>query len=279
MECVRFGGTIPGEYWGCCCGGIFQNFNQDPDTPASIQLVDGDAAYPIQALNGELAFLGPTLRDIFWQRLRISTFGATDMPNQFFLAVLEQSQIDGSIGKKWLALLKEAGFEFIRTVDNSVYTGAQVGGEKPRWMSPHPNHIFGLFRNIGRGEIKNPFVPPKAWTNLPNVVPEAWAQINNGETLATEQRQKHTEIWNAHGPTKILGESEIVAAGAPVIMAGMRTEFPPELKKTREKKLEARKKANLPVCPSEGTQYLYHDKDEYDEYDECYEDCDCEYPF
>ena len=253
MECLRFGGTIPGEYWGCCAVDIFQNFKQDPDTPASIQLTYGDGGGGVTQ-GGELAFLGPTLRDIFWQRLRVSTFGKNEMPNHAFLAVLEHSQIHNNPGKKWLAILKEAGFEFIRTLDNSVYTGWNTG-------SPHPNYLFGLFRNIGGAVIKDPFTPPKAWMDLPSVAPEQW-DLNEkwGSDLldvAKEQRESHKKIWDAHGPTKIMTESEVRKAGAPVIMAGSRTEFPPMLKADREEKMRKRQAGELTYSPSNGTQLLY----------------------
>lgn len=256
MEFLRFGSSIPGEYWGCCAVDIIQNFKQDPSTKASIQLVSGDGGGGC-TVGGELAFLGPTLEDIFWQRLRVSTFGSGDMPNHAFLAVLEESQISGGVGLKWLKLLKQAGFEFIRTIDNSVYTGEKIGGNG----SAHRNYIFGLFRNIGNGKVKNPFEPPKAWTDLPSVAPEQW-DFNEkwGEDLiefAEEQRKKHTEIWNAHGPTVKMKESEIVAAGAPVIMAGLRSEFPPQKKDVRTDKMERRKAMTLPYVPSSGTQHLY----------------------
>lgn len=255
MEFLRFGSSIPGEYWGCCAGDIIQNFKQDPDTPASIQLVSGDGGGGLTKDN-ELVFLGPTLRDIFWQRLRVSTFGLSDMPNHFFLAVLEQSQIQGDIGKKWLAILKEAGFEFLRAVDNSVYTGSETSEE----CSPHLNYIFGLFRNIGNGKINNPFQPPKAWTDLPEVIPEPWSFISEGNDIATKQRNIHLKIWKEHGPTKIMKESEIVAAGAPVIMAGLRTEFPPEFKKVRENKMAKRKNNTLDYHSAAGTQHIYASK-------------------
>lgn len=254
MEFVRFGGTIPGEYHGCCAVDVIQNFQQDPDTPASIQLVDGDGGYGLTK-DGELAFLGPTLRDIFWNRLRISTFGLSDHPNKAFLAVLEESQLHHDPGRKWLALLKEAGFEFIRRIDNSVYTGSKLGGKG----SPHTNYLFGLFRNIGNGHIKNPFEPPKAWTDLPYVIPEVFDYIRDeGVGIGDTQREIHRQIWDAHGPTKILTLSEVEKSDAPVIMAGMRTEFPPELKSVRDKKLADRKANKTPVRPSPGTQYLYN---------------------
>lgn len=254
MEFNRFGGTIPGEYWGCCAVDIIQNFKQDPDTPASIQLVEGDSGSGMTK-NGELAFLGPTLRDIFWNRLRISTFGMNDHPNKAFLAVLEESQLHNGPGKKWLALLKEAGFEFIRRIDNSVYTGSTLGGKG----SPHTNYLFGLFRNIGNGFIEDPFAPPKAWAELGSVVPEAWEFIRSADAkhISNVSRERHRRIWDAHGPTKILTLSEVEKSGAPVIMAGMRTEFPPEPKSKRDEKLAKRKETNNPFKPSSGTQHLY----------------------
>lgn len=258
MEFLRFGSSIPGEYWGCCAVDIIQNFKQDPDTKASIQLVSGDGGGGLTK-GKEYAFLGPTLRDIFWNRLRISTFGLQDHPNKAFLAVLEESQLHNDPGRKWLALLKEAGFEFIRRLDNSVYTGSSLGGKG----SPHTNYLFGLFRNIGNGYIENPFEPPKAWTDLSGGAPEIFLSDYNAGSkkdmseLADRQRQEHRKIWDEHGPTSILTESEIVAAKAPVIMAGLRTEFPPQKKETREEAMAERKKKNLPYVPMPGTQYLY----------------------
>jgi hypothetical protein len=153
---------------------IIQNFKIDPDEKSSIQLVDGDGGYPCSNANGFM-FAGPTWRDIFWQRLRYGTFGTNDMPNHGFLAILTQSQISGGVGKKWLAILKEAGFEFLRTVDNSVYSGpSTITAPGKGTTSAHPNYVFGLFRNVGHGAIADPYTPPKEWLDLPKVVPEAW---------------------------------------------------------------------------------------------------------
>lgn len=226
MEFLRFGGYIPGEYWGCCAVDIIQNFNQDPDDKASIQMISGDQGTPLTK-DGELLFCGPTWRDIFWQRLRKGTFNSGDKPNHTFLAVLTEGQLVGAIGKKWLAILKEAGFEFIRTVDNSVYTGKDLLGQGTGYVgiSPHLNHIFGLFRNIGNGAVEDPFTPPKAWTDLPEVklgVTDTLGDqgVYNPVEFAKWQQEKDLAIWNAHD-VQPLKESEIVAAGAPVRMAGV----------------------------------------------------------
>jgi hypothetical protein len=164
MECLRFGSSIPGGYWGCCAVDIMQNFKVDPDAPASIQITSGDGGGACLK-DGQLAFAGPTYRDIFNARLRIGTFGKADMPNHAFIAVLTAWQLNEVHGKKWLAILKEAGFEFVRTVSNSVYGGQSLLSGEPTDHSP--NHIFMLVRNIGSGAIKDPFTPPKEWTDLP----------------------------------------------------------------------------------------------------------------
>lgn len=241
MEFLRFGGYIPGEYWGCCAVDIIQNFNQDPDDKASIQIVSGDSGSPITK-DGELVFAGPTYRDIFWQRIRVGTFNSNDKPNHTFLAVLTASQLGSSVGKKWLAILAEAGFEFVRAIDNSVYTGKDVYGVGSYAdYPPHPNYLFGLFRNIGNGKIANPFEPPKEWTKLKRL-PEANDFIqkfgSDVDDFVKERFEKDTEVWNAH-PDGLKKESEIVAAGAPVMMAGLIPKHRVEEKSARIKRLEA----------------------------------------
>lgn len=247
MEFLRFGGNIPGEYWGCCAVCIIQNFKQHPDTPASIQITTGDANTPCM-IGKEMAFAGPTLRDVFTARIRIGTFGNQEMPNHAFLAVLEQSQTSkGSIGWEWMKILKENGFEFLRAIDNSVYTGPTLTGCK----TPHPNYLFGLFRNISNARIPDPFKPPTSWTKLPSVVPEFFP-MEDTAALAAEQTSRQLDIWNA-GKLTLLPESEIVKAKSPVILTGLRTEFPPETREAREAKLKGRE----PPKPSNGIQQLY----------------------
>lgn len=232
MEFLRFGSSIPGSYWGCCACCIIQDFNQDPDQKMSIQLVGGDGGNPVMLGKG-IAFAGPTYRDIFNQRIRFGTFDKRDMPNHAFLAILTENQISGSVGRKWLAILREAGFEFIRSVANSVYTGQNLG--KPSGNGSSMNHIFGLFRNIGTGASADPFTPPKQWTLLPFVVEEAWERINDGKEMTKKQHEVHTAIWNKIGPPKLLTEAEVVAAGAPVIYAGLRSQYPQQPKDARER--------------------------------------------
>jgi len=237
MEFLRFGSSIPGTYWGCCACCIIQNFNVDPDTKSSIQLVSGDGGYPIQGTGGSL-FAGPTYRDIFWQRLRCGTFDSRDMPNHAFLAILTANQINGSIGKKWLEILKSAGFEFVRTVGNSVYSVQGILNELPKTGGTNQNYIFGLFRNIGTGAQSNPFIPPKAWTDLESVIPEAWETLDrhdlSSRQIAEGQFAGHKAVWVHIGKPKFLSEAEIEKAGAPVILAGQRSKNPQEPKASRE---------------------------------------------
>lgn len=235
MEFLRFGSSIPGEYWGCCACDIIQNFKMMPDDKASIQIIGGDGASPVLA-NGELQFAGPTYRDIFMQRIRFGTFNTRDMPNHAFIAILTTNQINGKIGQEWLKILKETGFEFVRTVCNSVYAGTNLA-EPGKFNDSNENHIFMLVRNIGNGAIKNPYMPPKAWQDLPKVVPEAWEGVAcDGEAIAIEVQKIQRDIWDKIGPAKLLTEAEVRAAGAPVVMAGRRLqEAAPKVKPFGEK--------------------------------------------
>lgn len=257
MEFLRFGSSIPGSYWGTCSVCIIQNFKTDPDTAASIEIVSGDGGNPV-IRNSEAAFLGKTYKEIFFQRLRIGTFGADDMPNHAFLAILTQEQIDTFVGMKWLALLKESGFEFIRTVDNSVYSGDQLYKDMPENYDdsddsddyyeeagePHPNYIFGLFRNIGAGRISDPFQPPQEWLYLEGGVSEVYTHLNDpshGENLTIDlQRSRdtlHLSQWDKTGPVTFLKRQELVDAGVPVILAGLRSDYKQETEQDRAAKI------------------------------------------
>lgn len=236
MEFLRFGSSIPGSSWGCCACSIIQNFKYDPDDLGSIQLVSGDGWGPITRDN-EMVFAGPTYRDIFWQRLRIGTFDQRPLPNHAFFAILTANQIKTYIGSKWLALLKEAGFEFLRSVSNSVYTNPELS--RPEGAGSNLNHIFALFRNIGTGAPENPFRPPAQWEELTTVVPETWEKFDStDEMLAVAQTQYRAQrkAWESHVPRPFLLESEIEAANVPVTLAGLRSQYPQESKVRRLEK-------------------------------------------
>lgn len=234
MEFLRFGSSIPGGYWGCCAVDIIQNFKVDPEAKASIEMVTGDGSGPCMNNKGEVLFAGPTYKDIFEQRLRVGTFGTGEMPNHAFIAVLTDWQVSSVIGKAWLKILHANGFEFIRSVSNSVYTGANLaayseGGSKK-------NYIFALIRNIGANGDGNSLTPPKEWTKLGKVVPQLWELVTEEQRkeFAKEQHAAQTELWNAGSKPTFMTEAQLREAGAPVTMAGRRSQFPPQSKETRD---------------------------------------------
>jgi hypothetical protein len=267
MEFSRFGGNITNGYWGCCACCIIQDFNQDPDAKSSIQLVDGDGATAILGNGGKQLYAGPTYRDIFLQRLRFGTFSTTDMPNHAFLAILTQGQINNTYGKKWLELLKQTGFEFIRTINNSVYTGQTLldGANAPEFIdfddvdcddeSPvhgnAANYLFGLFRNIGKGAAENPFVPPKEWIDLPEGSPAAIDAIGKEAVdMAKEQQAFHRKVWDElPKQDTLLTEEQLREKDVPVWLSGKRVdEARPKIKRKEapQSKEAPLKSAGLP---------------------------------
>lgn len=239
MEFLRFGSKIPGIYWGCCAVCIIQNFKFDPDEKYSMQLVSGDSGHALTFPHGhknagKQQYVGPTYRDIFKARIRIGTHTNRDMPNHTFLAVLTESQVSGGVGAKWLQILKEEGFEFLRCTDNSVYTGADIDGGK----TPHRNYIFGLFRNISGARVPDPFTPPKAWTDLEGGMPGVLdvASARKLASLAKEQTEFQRERWKA-GETVFMTEEELLEAGAPIMKAGVCTTPPSNITEEVKRRL------------------------------------------
>lgn len=272
MEFLRFGSSIPGSYWGCCAVCIIQNFKVDPKQKASIQLVDGDGGVPIMHPEGGSMFAGPTYEDIFRQRIRIGTFSSREMPNHAFFAVLTESQVNYNPGKKWLKILKEEGFEFIRTVDNSVYTGQTTMDKASGHVSSHKNYIFGLFRNIGAGAVDDPFLPPKAWTDLPAVIPEI--VVADSKAINEAHQQYQLDRWKNNPAPKFLTKQEVIDAGAPVTLAGQRSRYPQQLESQRESLLKTAQDAGdgtaLAVA---GDPFAYDGEEDYE--DDCdFEDCE-----
>lgn len=271
MEFLRFGSSIPGSYWGTCSMCIIQDFSQDPFRKASIQLVSGDSGCPMQSGKDQLYF-GPTYEDIFVNRIRIGTFGCGDMPNHGFLAILTEGQLRSEVGKKWLALLKREGFEFIRTVDNSVYSGKTLRTEVPSKPSVNKNYLFGLFRNIGTAEVADPFAPPPEWTSLEQRVPEPWEFLDEKARtrLKEGQNDHHLKRWIETSPTVFMTEEELKKAGAPVILAGQRSQYPQQEKSVREQLVATQTKAGtLKVDP-------FAVQPEYDDEEECWEEEECD---
>jgi hypothetical protein len=209
MEFLRFGSSIPGSYWGCCACCVIQNFTVEPDYPASIELVEGDGGTPLGK------FAGKTYHEVFRQRLRYGTFSTKDMPNHAFIAILSKTQLNSAIGKKWLAILKAEGFEFLRTVNNSVWNVQ--------------NYIFILVRNVGPNAVKDQFKPPQEWQDLPSVVPEPSIILCDnlaevyGAHITAEIAAAQRLLYAALPKGVFYTEAELVAAGVPVTYAGKRS--------------------------------------------------------
>lgn len=221
IEFLRFGSSIPGGYWGCCAGDIIQAFKTLPNEPASCQSVNGDSGYPQQNENGQDLFFGMTNEEIFRSRLRVGTFGTGDMPNHFFIVVLTDSQCNGAIGKAWLPIMKECGFEYVRSVNNSVWNVN--------------NHIFMLVRNCGDNARADQFTPPKTWTDLPSIgKKELWELIPDTKALTAEYKAVDAAVWDKLGNAKLYTRDEVVKAGAPVVLAGQRSEYPQEEESIRQ---------------------------------------------
>ena len=285
MEFLRLGSSIPGSMWGCCAVDVIQDFKQHPDDKASIQIVNGDEGTPIQHPKGGFMYAGPTYGDIFKQRIRCGTFSSRDLPNHAFIAVLTASQLSYTNGKAWLKILKEEGFEFIRAVDNSVYTGAKTLDEPGKFTSTqsHINYIFGLFRNIGKGALRNPYQPPEEWLELEPVVSsdtlEVWqALAEEAERLTIEYQTYHLDRWHSNPAPPFLTEQEVIDAGATVTYAGLRSKFPQQSKTAREAEEANLKKAGgssssaFPSAMATAVpEYVEIEDDDY--YDE---PCDCD---
>lgn len=255
MHFNRFGGTIPGAYWGCCACDIIQDFNKAPDAKVAIQIAGGDSGMPIPHEKGGSKFVGTTYREIFTNRLRFGTHSSCDMPNHGFIAIITDKQLQTANGKAWLAILKEHGFEFIRTVSNSVYSGATLYAGGPENGSR--NYVFALFRNIGTERVHDPFSPPKEWADLPSVKPEAWQFLfqdpepEDAGTVWVSRQQEAADvtIWDKIGPAKFLTEEEAEKAGCEIHYAGKRSRYPQQTKAERQR-CEQQDKNYVPPQPS-----------------------------
>jgi hypothetical protein len=222
MEFLRYGSRIPGSNIGCCGWDIIQDFKQDPDAAASIQLVSGDGGSPCLDYSRKpvaAKHLGKTWREIFNARMRIGTFNTSDMPNHGFLAILTGNQLQTETGKKWLAILKAHGFKFMCGVQNSVYSFSNKG---------HECYLFALPRNVGKGGI-DPYTPPKEWTDLP-------------EPEGTDK-----DRWEALPKVQFYFEEDLHKEGIPVWTSGVKGTLP-RIKKPDEKKEEAPNPFGTPVA-------------------------------
>lgn len=158
IECLRFGARIGGEGIGCCAIDVLQGFSNDPDAicPPK-EAMNGDCWTPEgvciggEGVTNEMALLAYLYHGSFDPH--------TGYPDHGFIATLTLDQVNSSVGKKWLAILKREGFEWVGAVSNSVYS------------EYHPNHVFMLLRNTHRemddDEINSLKQPPKIWEELP----------------------------------------------------------------------------------------------------------------
>lgn len=217
MECIRLGARTGGRNIGCCAVDVFQGFDTDPNAliPETVkqQMFQGDRGEPLLK-DGHTVFLGPTYRDAFLQRLVYSTFDLRPLPDHIFIACMADRQVTGHFGKQWLALLKEHGFEYVRTVSNSVYTHSSVppNSDDPsvyQHQYPHPLHMFMLVRNISASRVPNTFAPPESWQALanPTTTPEErWHNLvaNMPPLVLGPKFESNKDKAFAHAPKPVL---------------------------------------------------------------------------
>ena len=176
LECVRFGARHGRESIGCCGVELMQAFVHAPGAKGSIQLKHGDSWCNLSHPNdlNLPAMFGPTNLDIFKGYNRVGTFSTNEVPNRVFLVTLTNSQVKSEVGKEWLKILHDYGFEFVRATANGVYSGSEVNDDFNNFKTTgHLIYIFGLFRNIGASRCENPFKAPEFWDTLgPNKTQE-----------------------------------------------------------------------------------------------------------
>lgn len=195
LECVRFGARLPAIGIGCCAIDLIQGFSCDPDGPVERKMVHGDAGTAL-TLNGKQAFAGPTNRALFNIYLKTGTFDTQDSPDRAFFCALSDYQLKTDYGKKWLEIIKDAGFEFLRTINNTVYN-------QGRGTTPHMVHIFALFRNISSARVRDPLTPPQQWLDTPE-----------GRGAEKWYKETKTEIMLKDLPAKAVAPAAVGAAKA-----------------------------------------------------------------
>lgn len=212
MEFLRFGSSIPGAYWGCCAMDIIQNMKVSPKQKYAVAIINGDSGHPLSRSSEQL-YYGTTYEEVFRARMVAGTFSGRAMPDHGFLAILTSDQIDHGVGKEWLKILEGEGFEFIRTVDNSVYSGDGLKTAQSDSVSCHENYLFGLFRNIGTGGVRNQLKNPEGFSSK---VPSAVDMLDPTEQKALQKAQEayHLDRYNKNKAAfKQYTLKELYAAG------------------------------------------------------------------
>lgn len=160
IECLRLGARRGGIGIGCCAIDVFQGFSNHPDAACPpIPFFEGDSWTPHMDCNtNKQLHMKGTNAEVFRAYLAHGSFTPYPEQDHAFIAVLTEEQIHNSIGRSWLKILKEEGFEWMGAVSNSVYS------------EYHPNHIFILIRNtrdyMDDEELEMLKKPPQAWTEL-----------------------------------------------------------------------------------------------------------------
>lgn len=154
IECIRFGGRRGNIGIGCCAVDLIQGFNNPPsqigrETP----FYDGDTQSPANYGGGQLHICG-TNEQMLLAYLTHGTFSAEPQSDHAFIAVMSQEQVDSQIGKEWLKILYREGFDYIATVNNSVYE------------EYHPVHIFMMIRTAGGYLDGEELCAPPEWEKL-----------------------------------------------------------------------------------------------------------------
>jgi hypothetical protein len=91
-----------------------------------------------------------------------------------------------------------------------------------------------LFRNVGSGAIKDPYTPPKAWSDLKQVVPETWQHYDfKGVDFNKQVQEAQLPVYNALPKNEFLSEKKLETLGVPVTYAGCRSTMPQQSKDAR----------------------------------------------
>jgi len=157
----------------CCGASILNNFGTGSSTvdPNGVSGYKTDGVNYVRDEKGNLITV--TYADKFkadLARLRLQ------FPNRMYCCILNQAQYDAH-NKGWPKLLKEVGFEFVRSWSNSNHDGSHsYGGEGPQATRRHPNYLFVLCTD-DKGTCKDFTQPPKGWDELPVGVQPATAEI------------------------------------------------------------------------------------------------------
>ena len=161
IEAVRFGARLGRIGIGCCGLDLIQGFSHSPEDETTFPLRYGDEDTPIfqdtcDGDGGVMAITGTNI-EVLKALLTLGTHDQEPKEARSFLVTLNNDQICSEEGRKWLAILKGLGFEYLRSFENGVY-GADS------WV-----YLFGYFRAYEGGASITRSVP--GWDELPAGVP------------------------------------------------------------------------------------------------------------